>query len=161
MSEIDPVTGKNIVNPGGRGGPLTEDHQPMRVVHRDALEWENLRYEGQFSKMMFHPTKEDNTIPNAGIVRYERGSGHPLHNHYFAQIWYVLSGEYEIDGEQYGPGTMIFHPDPHFEHQLTTIEEGEILYVQYMGPHTRQPPIYDGRFNVKERRPLDDESTAV
>ena len=39
--------------------------------------------------MMFHPTAEDPTIPNAGIVRYEKGSGHPLHNHYFAQVWYI------------------------------------------------------------------------
>ena len=28
-------------------------------------------------------------------------------------------------------------------------------------PHTRQGAIYEGRFNVKERRPLEEETTAV
>ncbi|KDD06733.1 ChrR cupin-like domain protein [Bordetella bronchiseptica MBORD681] len=161
MSDIDPITSARIVNPGGRGGPLTEAHQPMRAMHRDDIEWENLRYEGQFSKMMFHPVQDDRTIPNAGIVRYEKGSGHPLHNHYFAQIWYVLSGKFEIEGKVYGEGSMMFHPDPHYEYALNTLEDGEILYVQYMGPTTRQPAIYEGRFNMETRRPLEDESTAA
>ena len=56
---------------------------------------------------------------------------------------------------------MIFHPDPHFESALETVETGAILYVQYVGPHTRQGAIYEGRFNVKERRPLEEETTAV
>lgn len=161
MNDIDTITGARIINPGGRGGPLTDKHQPMQVKHRDELDWDKLRYEGQRTKMMFHPTAEDGTIPNAGVVHYAKGSGHPLHNHYFAQIWYVLSGQFQIDGKIYGEGTMVFHPDPHYEHELTTLEEGEILYVQYMGPSTRQPPIYDGRFNLTQRRALEDESTAV
>lgn len=161
MNEIDPITNSEVINPGGRGGPLTACHQPMVARHREDLQWENLRYDGQFSKMMFHPTAEQPTVPNAGIVRYEKGSGHPLHNHYFAQIWYVLSGKFEIEGKVYGEGSMMFHPDPHFEYELKTLEEGEILYVQYMGPTTRQGPIYEGRFNMALRRPLSEESTAV
>ena len=133
----------------------------MRACHQDDLEWTNLRYEGQYAKMMFHPTAEDPTIPNAGIVRYEKGSGHPLHNHYFAQVWYILEGQFRIEGKLYGKGAMIFHPDPHFESALETVETGAILYVQYVGPHTRQGAIYEGRFNVKERRPLEEETTAV
>ncbi|SLN65529.1 cupin domain-containing protein [Oceanibacterium hippocampi] len=159
--KIDKITGKKIINPGGRDGPLTEAHQEMRVAHRDDLEWENLRYEGQFTKMMFHPTSEDRTIPNAGVVRYEKGSTHPLHSHYFAQIWYFLSGTFRINGAEYSAGTMIFHPDPHFEYKLETIEAGEILYVQYVGPTTGEGPIYDGRFNVKKRRPLEEESAEI
>ncbi|MDH1301663.1 MULTISPECIES: cupin domain-containing protein [Achromobacter] len=161
MSSIDTITGKKIINEGGRGGPLTEDHQGMRARHEDDLEWTNLRYEGQFAKMMFHPTAEDPTIPNAGIVRYEKGSGHPLHNHYFAQIWYILDGKFLIEGKLHGKGSMIFHPDPHFESKLETIEAGTILYVQYVGPHTRQGAIYEGRFNVSERKSLAEETTAV
>ncbi len=161
MSEIDRITGSTVINPGGRDGPLTAKHQPMQVRHRDESPWENLRYEGQFSKMTFHPTADNPTVPNAGVVRYEKGSGHPLHNHYFAQIWYVLSGKFEIEGKVYGEGSMMFHPDPHYEHELKTLEAGEILYVQYMGPTTRQGPIYEGRFNVTTRRPLSEESTAV
>lgn len=159
MAEIDAVTGRKIINPGGRGGPLTEAHREMRVAHRDDMDWENLRFDGQYSKMLFHPTADDPTVPNAGVVRYEKGSGHPLHNHYFAQVWYILSGKFRINGAEYSAGAMIFHPDPHFEHSLDTLEDGEILYVQYMGPTTRQGPIYEDRFNVTARRPLEQEST--
>jgi len=159
--ELDPVTGKPVLHPGGAGGPLTDDHRAMQVRHPDDMGWTNLRYDGQFAKMMFHPTESDPTVPNAGIVRYEKGSGHPLHNHYFAQVWYILDGMFEIDSVQYGPGTMIFHPDPHFEHRLLAKEAGHILYVQYMGPTTRQAPIYAGRFDVEKRKPLEDESTAA
>lgn len=155
---IDPITNKEVA--GNKDQPLTEAHQAMRVCHPDELEWNMLRYEGQTTKMMFHPTKDDPTIPNAGLVRYEAGSGHPLHSHYFAQIWYVLEGTFLIGGKTYGPSTMIFHPDPHFEHELKTDTGGVILYVQYMGPTTRQAPIYDGRFNLKERKKLEDETTA-
>lgn len=161
MSEIDPITLAPILNSGGIGGPLTAAHREMAVKHRDDLEWDNLRYEGQFTKMMFHPTQDDPTIPNAGVVKYLKGSGHPLHSHYFAQIWYILAGKFEINGVIYGEGTMVFHPDPHYEHALTTLEDGEILYVQYMGPTTRQPAIYEGRFNMKTRRSLEEESRAV
>jgi hypothetical protein len=33
--------------------------------------------------------------------------------------------------------------------------------VQYVGPHTRQGAIYEGRFNVSERKSLAEETTAV
>lgn len=161
MSSIDTITGKKIINEGGRDGPLTESHQGMRTHHVNDLEWTNLRYEGQYAKMMFHPTAEDPTIPNAGIVRYEKGSGHPLHNHYFAQVWYILEGKFLIEGKVYDQGAMIFHPDPHFESKLETLEAGMILYVQYVGPHTGQGAIYDGRFNVGERKRLEEETTAM
>ena len=36
-------------------------------------------------------------------------------------------------------------------------EGGEILIVQYPGPTTGERPIYDGRFNMQERRPLSEE----
>lgn len=161
MSNIDPITGKAILNVGGRDGPLTEDHQCMQALHEDDLEWTNLRYEGQLAKMMFHPTADNPSIPNAGIVKYEKGSKHPLHNHYFAQIWYVLEGKFLIEGKEYGKGSMMFHPDPHFEYALETLEDGKILYVQYVGPHTRQGAIYEGRFNVDKRRNVEDETTAI
>lgn len=131
----------------------------MQARHIDEQGWALLRYEGQTTKMLFHPTAEDPTIPNAGLVRYEPGSGHPLHNHWFAQIWYVLEGEFLINGKTYGVGSMIFHPDPHYEYALTTKTGGTILYVQYMGPTTRKAPIYDGRFNLTQRKKLEEETT--
>ena len=92
------------------------------------------------------PDRRDPTIPNAGIVRYERVRG--IHyNHYFAQVWYILEGQFRIEGKLYGKGAMIFHPDPHFESALETVETGAILYV--VSARTRQGAIYEGRFNVE------------
>ena len=80
-----------------------------------------------------------------------------MHRHDFAQIWYILEGEFSIGGTTYGPGSMIFHPDPHFEEDLQTETGGVMLFVQYQGPSTGERPIYDGRFNVAERKPLTEE----
>jgi len=77
----------------------------------------------------------------------------------FAQIWYVLKGTFTIGGKVCEPGTMIFHPDPHFEDEFRTESGGEILIVQYPGPTTGGRPIYDDRFNLEERRPLETERT--
>lgn len=126
------------------------DH-PFEARHCDDMDWETQRFEGVTSRMLFHPRPERPTEPNAGIVRYEPGYGHPKHRHDFAQIWYILAGTFRIGRGTYGPGTMIFHPDPHFEEPLTTETGGDILYVQYQGPTTGKAPIYDGRFNMKER----------
>ena len=56
---------------------------------------------------------------------------------------------------------MVFHPDPHFEHDLSTETGGTMLFVQYQGPSTRGRPIYDGRFNVEQRKPLSEERLDV
>jgi redox-sensitive bicupin YhaK (pirin superfamily) len=132
-------------------------HQPPEYVHRDEREWETIRWPGQTGKMLFHPRAERPSEPNAGIVRYEPGSHHPLHQHDFAQVWYVLQGEFRIGGVRYGPGTMIFYPDPHFEQELVTDSGGEMLFVQYPGPSTGGRPIYDGRFNMQARKPVGEE----
>jgi hypothetical protein len=55
------------------------------------------------------------TAPNAGILRHEPGAHHPEHYHGFAQVWFILKGEFTIDGRLCPPGTMLYHPDPHFE----------------------------------------------
>ena len=99
------------------------------------------------------------TEPNAGLVRYEPGSYHPRHRHDFAQVWYILEGEFTIGEKQYGPGTMVFHPDPHFEEPLSTETGGLMLFVQYPGPTTGGRPIYDGRFNMKARKPVEEETS--
>ena len=92
-------------------------------------------------------------------MRLAPGAQHPLHRHDFAQIWYILEGDFHIGGREYGPGTMIFHPDPHYEDEFRTETGGEILIVQYPGPNTGGRPIYDDRFNLAERRPLAAERT--
>ena len=53
---------------------------------------------------------------------------------------------------------MVFHPDPHFEHDLATKTGGLMFFVQYQGPSTGGRPVYDGRFNVEKRRDLKDEN---
>ncbi|MGZ6132052.1 MAG: hypothetical protein ACXWLF_08505, partial [Myxococcaceae bacterium] len=58
----------------------------------------------------------------------------------------------------HGPGTMIYYPDPHFEPPLITETGGLMLFVQYQGPTTGGRPIYDGRFNMTERRPITEEN---
>ena len=39
------------------------------------------------------------------------GAHHPEHYHGFAQVWFVLKGEFMIDGRLCPPGTMLYHPD--------------------------------------------------
>jgi redox-sensitive bicupin YhaK (pirin superfamily) len=140
-------------------GNENRKHQPAEYVHRDEREWETIRWPGQTGKMLFHPHPDRPTEPNAGIVRYEPGGNHPLHKHDFAQVWYILEGEFRIGGKHYGPGTMVFYPDPHFESDLYTETGGEMLFVQYPGPTTGGKPIYDGRFNMTERKEIAEERT--
>lgn len=139
--------------------PQQPRHQSMEVRHRDDLEWETIRWPGETGKMLFHPRPERPTEPNAGILRLEPGAHHPLHHHDFAQVWYVLQGTFAIGSHTCSTGTMIFHPDPHAEEELTTETGGEILIVQYPGPTTGGRPIYDDRFNLAERRAIDTERT--
>ena len=84
-----------------------KDHLPYEVRHVDDAVWETIRWPGQMGKMLFHPRPERPTEPNAGIVRYEPGSYHPEHYHGFAQVWYILSGEFTIEGKLLKPGTML------------------------------------------------------
>ena len=141
--------------------PRKSDDHAFEAVHVDEREWETLRFDGFESRMLFHPSPERPTEPNAGLVRFAPGAGHPLHRHDFAQIWYILEGEFVIGGNKYGPGTMIFHPDPHYEAEMHTDTGGLWLIVQYPGPTTGQPPIYSGRFNLTKRRPLAEERLDV
>ena len=127
---------------------------PPQYRHIDEQPWETLRWPGQESKMMFHPRSEHPTEPNAGLVRYEPGSHHPRHRHDFAQVWYILEGEFEMGGRTYGTGTIAYMGDPHFEHEMRTTTGGTVFFVQYPGPTTGAKPIYDGRMNLKELKPL-------
>ena len=139
----------------------TSGHLSMEAVHQDERAWETLRWPGQWSKMLFHPRPERPTEPNAGLVRYEPGAHHPSHKHDFAQVWYILEGQFRIGARAYGPGTMLFYPDPHAEEPLATETGGLMLFVQYPGPTTGGRPIYDGRFNLDARRGIDEERTDI
>ena len=136
-------------------------HWPATAVHADELGWELFRWPGRWSKMMVHPTTEHPTNPNAGLVRYEPGSHHPFHKHEFAQVWYILEGEFRIGERTHGPGTMLFYPDPHHEEPLHTDNGGLMLFVQYQGPTTGGRPIYEGRFNMTARNRIEEENVEV
>jgi hypothetical protein len=123
-------------------------HNVPEFKHPDEMEWEM----GQFknvTKFLFHPTPDHPTTPNAGFLRYEPGAGFPLHKHDFAQVWYIIEGEFRMGQHQYGPGTLVYMEDPHFEDEMRTETGGTVLFVQYQGPTTSARPIYDGRMNLK------------
>ena len=136
-------------------------YKTPEAVHLDSVPWAVQRFPGQTCKMAFHPRPERPTEPNAGLVRYEPSAWHPMHSHQFAQVWYILEGQFSYGDEQYGPGTMIYHSDPHTEPTLKTETGGVIIYVQYPGPTTREAPIYDGRFNLDQRKPVEEERTDI
>ncbi len=74
-----------------------------------------------------------------------------------AQVWFILKGEFTIDGRLCPPGTMLYNPDPHCDGGFHTATGGEILIVQYPGPSTGERPIYAGRFNMDKRKAVAEE----
>lgn len=123
------------------------DHAP-EYKHVDDMSWEMGRFKNK-TKFLFHPRSERPTEPNAGVIYYEPGSGYPLHRHDFAQVWYILDGEFNFGGKIHGPGTFVYMHDPHFEHEMSTKTGGSIVFMQYPGPTTGSAPLYDGRMNLK------------
>ena len=43
-----------------------QDHGPV-YIHEDEMDWETLRFPGQHSMMVLHPSPDDPTHPNAGF----------------------------------------------------------------------------------------------
>jgi len=138
---------------------LIAERQPHRIVHADDLEWKKIRWPGEWGKIAFHPRPEDPTEPLFGITKFEPGGSFPDHAHEFSQIWYILEGECTVGGETVGPGTFVYHPDPHVERELKTENGVTILFCQYPGANTGERPIYHDRFDLAERRDVDDEPT--
>ena len=126
---------------------MTTHHAPQ-FRHPDDMEWELGRFRNA-TKFLFHPTSEQPNTPNAGFLRYEPGAGFPLHRHDFAQVWYIIEGEFRMGERMYGPGTIVYMEDPHFEGEMHTETGGTVLFVQYPGPTTGGRPIYEGRMNLK------------
>ena len=91
-------------------------HHAPEFRHPDDMAWEMGRFRNA-TKFLFHPTAERPTVPNVGFLRYEPGAGFPLHKHDFAQIWYVIDGVFKMGGKTYGPGTIVYMEDPHFENE--------------------------------------------
>ncbi|MFO0987724.1 MAG: cupin domain-containing protein [Alphaproteobacteria bacterium] len=141
---------------------LIEERAPHRVVHVDQLEWKKIRWPGEWGKVAFHPRPDNPTEPIVGVTRFEPGGGFPDHAHDFAQVWYILEGDCIVDGQRLGPGTIVFHPDPHVEREMRTENGVTIFFCQYPGPTTGGRPIYHDRFDLdRERRDVAEEPTTV
>ena len=140
---------------------LIEEREPARAVHADDLQWKKIRWPGEWGKIAFHPSEESPTAPLCGITYFEPGGHFPTHAHDFAQVWYVIEGECEFAGKTHGPGTMVYHPDPHVELELRTEKGVTMFFAQYPGPNTGARPIYADRFDLEERRDVADEPTLV
>ena len=91
-------------------------------------------------------------------MRYEPGSHHPFHKHDFAQVWYILEGEFQIGETLHGPGHHALLSRSALRGAALHRHRGLMLFVQYQGPTTGGRPIYDGRFNMKERRAIAEEN---
>ena len=50
---------------------LISERQQHRVVHEDDLEWQRIRWPGEWGKVAFHPREGDPTEPIFGITRFE------------------------------------------------------------------------------------------
>ncbi|MEM7751219.1 MAG: cupin domain-containing protein [Pseudomonadota bacterium] len=124
------------------------DSRP-EIKHLDDMDWEMNRF-GLQCKFPFHPNPERPTEPNAGVIKFEPGSGFVLHRHDFAQVWYVIEGECRYGDDTLRAGSVVFHPDPHFEHELYTENGCSIVFLQYPGPTTGGKPLYDGRMNLEK-----------
>ena len=141
---------------------LIKERAPHRVVHVDELEWKKVRWPGEFGKIAFHPRLDSPTEPIVGITKFEPGGGFPDHAHDFTQVWYILEGDCVIDGQTLGPGTIVFHPDPHVEREMRTQNGVTIFFCQYPGPTTGARPIYSDRFDLdRERRDISQEPTTL
>ena len=133
--------------------PLDLDDRAVRyapIVRRTA---DHPGHEGRFgnvTRMVFHPTPEHPNAPNAGLVTYEPGARFPRHKHDFAQLWYVVEGEFRFGEHRLGTGDMVYMEDPHFEHEMHTETGCTIVFMQYPGPTTGVRPIYRGRFDGRD-----------
>ena len=144
------------VNPKITPEEAAKTHNAPIIRRPETMAPELARFANE-SQMIFHPTSENPTEPNAGILTYGPGGGFPLHKHDFAQVWYVLEGECSYGDTTLTTGDMVYMQDPHFEYEMYTEEGCKILFVQYSGPTTGSAPIYDGRFNQKQKPKLEDQ----
>ena len=113
-------------------------HNAPEFRHPDEMEWEMGRFRN-VTKFLFHPTPERPTVPNAGFLRYEPGAAFPCTSTTSRRSG--TSSRRVPDGRQkYGPGTMVYMEDPHYENEMRTETGGTVLFVQYPGPTTGGRP---------------------
>src|ERR1700730_6366101 len=113
----------SVLKTGERDMSASGTHNPPEFKHAEDMEWEMGRF-GNLTKFLFDPRPERPTEPNAGFLKYPPGASFPLHRHDFAQVWYIIEGEFTFARKLYGPGTIAYMPDPHFEYEMHTVTGG-------------------------------------
>ena len=81
-------------------------HNPPEFKRAADMEWEMGRF-GNVTKFLFHPRPERPTEPNAGFLKYAPGASFPLHRHDFAQIWYIIKGEFTFARRRLGDRAIL------------------------------------------------------
>lgn len=92
----------------------------------DEIEWEVVG-EGVKRKIMGY----DDTIMLVN-VDFKKGSIGPLHEHYHAQVTYVVSGEFEVtigDDKKLLKGGDCFYIKPHVLHGALCLADGVLIDV--------------------------------
>lgn len=112
-------------------------HDPPEFKHAADMEWGMGRF-GNVTKFLFHPRPERPTEPNAGFLKYAPGASFPLQRHELRADLVHHRGRIHFAGKLYGPGTIAYMPDPHFEHEMHTATGGTIFFVQYPGSDDRR-----------------------
>ena len=125
-----------------------DGHRTCEVARPDEHPGQIGRF-GNETRMVIHPTEADPTAPNTGTIHYPAGTGFPRHRHDFAQVWYILEGECQFGDRTLRQGDIVYHGDPHEEHDMFTEAGCTMLFVQYPGPTTGGRPIYQGRFDKR------------
>jgi hypothetical protein len=92
----------SVLKTGERDMSASGTHNPPEFKHAEDMEWEMGRF-GNVTKFLFHPRPERPTEPNAGFLKYAPGASFPLHRHDFAQVWYIIEGEFTFAGKALRP----------------------------------------------------------
>jgi hypothetical protein len=108
---------------------------PLTAVNRDDIEWEGTRFGTTFIKVL---SFRDGV--NWEICKYEPGAHTFPHQHGFWQLRYILSGEFEMNGQTYGPGTLVDFPAL-TEYEVICKNGGELIILQLPDPTTGEAPL--------------------
>lgn len=112
----------------------TEELPRLTAVNADDLEWADTRFPTSFVKVLMF---RDGV--NFELNRVDKGNHTFPHAHGFWQVRYILEGEFIVNGETYGPGTLIDFPALH-KYEVFTPEGGVWIIVQMPDPTTGYAP---------------------
>ena len=113
---------------------LVKERRQHKVVHENDIEWQKIRWPGEWGKVAFHPRADDPTEPIFGITRFDPGGHFPDHAHDFAQVWYILEGKCTVAGETIVSGSFVYHPDPHVEREFTPRTALQYCFANIQAP---------------------------